>query len=102
MNTNITSELEQELGLSLRALRIRRNLDQQSLAAQAGIALNAVKNLENGGGSTLHSLISVLRALDRTDWLTSLAPTVTISPLQALKSKSVRKRVSRSGKKRHV
>src|SRR3989339_971395 len=99
MNNNVIIELAQNLGQSLRSLRIRRNLDQESLANRAGIALNAVKNLENGKGSTLYSLISVLRVMDRIDWLPSLAPAVTISPLQALKSKSPRKRVSRPGKK---
>ncbi|MFH0921395.1 MAG: helix-turn-helix transcriptional regulator [Fibrobacterota bacterium] len=99
---NTVKEFELELGQNLRALRIRHNLDQQALAAQAGISLNSVKHLENGKGSTLSSLIHVLRVLDRTDWLTSLAPTVSISPLQALKSRALRKRVFRPRGKNNV
>jgi transcriptional regulator with XRE-family HTH domain len=86
---------EAELGRQIRALRLRRNLDQQELAARAGIALNAVKNLENAKGATLRSLVQALRALDRVDWLRTLAPQVSISPVQMLKNKAPRQRASR-------
>ncbi len=88
-------EWESEIGRQLRALRIRKNIDQKQLAEQAGVALNAVKNLESGKGATLTSMIKVLCALERTEWLGSLAPTVSISPMQMLKSKAVRQRASR-------
>ena len=90
-------EWAQELGAQMRALRLRVNLDQVSLADRAGIALTAVKNLESGKGATLNTLIKALRALDRADWLKSLAPPVSISPLQMLKTKPARQRVSRKG-----
>jgi len=95
-NTMMCREWASEMGQQLRALRIRRNIDQKQLAEQAGVALNAVKNLESGKGSTLTSFIKVLRALERESWLSTLAPSVSISPLQMLKSKSDRQRVSRS------
>ena len=41
------------------------------------------------------SLVKVLRSLGRADWLSALAPAVSISPLQALKARPVRQRVSR-------
>jgi transcriptional regulator with XRE-family HTH domain len=88
-------EWEEEIGRQLRALRLRKNIGQQQLAAQAGIALNAVKRLESGKGSALTSLIKVLRSLGRTEWLGSLSPQVSISPMQMLKSKNVRLRASR-------
>jgi len=90
-----TTEWEIELGRQLRSLRLRRNITQQQLAEQAGVALNAVKKLEAGTGSTLASMVKVVRTLERTDWLESLAPAVTISPLRMLKTKSVRRRASR-------
>lgn len=92
--TIATSEWEAELGKQLRTLRLRLDLDQKQLAKQAGIALNAVKNLETGKGATLRSLIRVLRILQRTDWLETLAPTVSISPVQMLKTKAPRQRAS--------
>lgn len=81
-----------ELGEQMRALRLRANLDQVSLAQRAGIGLTAIKNLESGKGATLKTLIKTLRALDRADWLGTLAPSVSISPLQMLKAKPARQR----------
>ncbi len=95
MNLSVTTEeLEARLGQQIRALRLRRNVDQQALAAQAGVALSALKNVESGKGATLKTLLKVLRALDRLDWLNSLSPAVSISPLQLLKQKAPRQRAS--------
>lgn len=79
----------------MRNIRIRQDLDQQQLADRAGIALNAVKNLENGRGVTLRSFIKALRVLNRESWLSTLAPAVSISPMQMLKGGAVRRRASR-------
>jgi transcriptional regulator with XRE-family HTH domain len=93
---SISQELEQRLGKRLRELRILKNLDQRSLAARAGVSLNALKHLEWGKGARVNSLVKVLRALDRAEWLESLAPTVSISPMQLLKAgKREPKRVRR-------
>ena len=83
------------LGEQLRDLRLRQNIDQRQLAEQTGVALNAVKNLEAGKGSTVVTLIKVLRALGRADWIGTLAPPISISPLQLLKVKKVRQRASK-------
>ncbi|OGQ98703.1 MAG: hypothetical protein A2505_01940 [Deltaproteobacteria bacterium RIFOXYD12_FULL_55_16] len=48
----------------------------------------------SGKGATLKTLIKTLRALDRADWLLSLAPLVSISPLQMLKARCRRVSVS--------
>jgi len=90
---------EVELGRQIRTLRLRRNLDQQQLADRAGIALNAVKNLESGKGSTVRSLLQTVRVLNREDWIRSLAPPVSISPIQMLKTKAPRQRASRKRRK---
>ena len=94
MMATTTRELEAELGRQIRTLRLRLDLDQKQLAERAGIALNAVKNLETGKGTSLRSLIQVLRILNRTNWLETLAPTVSISPVQMLKTKTPRQRAS--------
>jgi transcriptional regulator with XRE-family HTH domain len=91
-----SQELEQRLGERLRQLRLLKNISQATLAEQAGVSLNALKHLESGKGARVTSLIKVLRALDRSDWLETLAPVVSISPLQMLKTESrERKRVRR-------
>lgn len=93
-----TEEWEVGLGRQARNLRLRRNLDQQALAEQAGVGLSALKNLESGKGATLKTLIKVLRALGRAEWLETLAPAVSISPLQMLNGKAPRQRASRPRK----
>jgi transcriptional regulator with XRE-family HTH domain len=96
MTEHIASDdWEAELGRQLRNLRLRQDLDQRTLAERAGVALNVVKHLESGKGSTVSSLIRVLRALGRADWLNALSPTVSISPMQMLKAKPARRRASR-------
>ncbi|BBO59735.1 helix-turn-helix domain-containing protein [Mycoavidus sp. B2-EB] len=82
-----TDEWMLHLGNQLRALRIRSGLDQTELAALANSSTGAIKNLENGKGSSLKTLIKVIRALNRTDWLELLAPMLSISPMQILKAK---------------
>ena len=93
-------EWEVELGQQVRTLRLRQNINQRQLADRAGVALNAVKHLETGKGATLSSLVRVLRALNRVDWLRALAPTVSISPVQMLKAKAPRRRASNKKNKK--
>lgn len=82
-----TREWEAIVGEQLRDARVAQDLDQASLAARANISVGAVSNLERGKGSSLKTLIAVVRALGRTDWLEALAPPVTVSPMQMLRSK---------------
>jgi transcriptional regulator with XRE-family HTH domain len=95
-------EWEIGLGQQIRAIRLRLNFDQLTLADSAGISLTALKNLESGKGAAVKTLIKVLRALDRSEWLETLAPPVSISPLQMLKSKKVKQRASSPKKARNV
>ena len=91
-----SAELEQRLGQFLRELRLLKNVDQITLAKNCGVSLNALKHLEAGRGARVSSLVKVLRGLDRADWLESLAPVVSISPMQMLKrGRRERKRARR-------
>lgn len=92
-----TDELESRLGSQIRTIRIQAGHDQQTLAELADVGLSSLKNLENGRGSTLRTLVRVLRALDASDWLDTLAPEPTISPLDVLRgqAKGPRQRVYR-------
>ena len=80
-------QLEALLGEQVRRARIARDLDQATLAELADVSVRAVSNLERGRGSSVRSLVAVLRALGRTDWLETLAPAVAVSPMQLLRSK---------------
>jgi len=91
--------IEAEFGQQIRELRLRNNIDQKQLAEIAGVALNAVKRLESGKTSTTLSLVKVLRALDRADWLFTLAPQVSVSPLEMAKRPAPRVRAYKSRKR---
>jgi transcriptional regulator with XRE-family HTH domain len=87
-----SDEWEQRIGDQFRALRLRRGLDQAEVAAASGVSLGAVKNLEQGRGSTLKTLVKVARTLDRADWLLEIAPPITVSPIEILRSGRGRQR----------
>lgn len=95
MTANTIAEHEAQLGERLRALRLNQNLDQVTLAERAGISVGALKNLENGAGSTLKTLIAVLRVLGRQEWLLTIAPIATINPLNMPRASQQRQRASR-------
>jgi len=92
MQANTVKEFEVDVGEQIKSLRLRKNIDQATLALQAGCSVSALKNLESGNGSTLRTLIAVVRALGRQDWLRNVAPVATISPLSLLKAGQTRKR----------
>src|SRR5262245_5075218 len=79
-------ELAAELGAQVRSQRIRLRLTQEELASAAGVARKAVMRLETGGNPTVHTLLAVLRAIGRADWVRTLAPAVRISPMELLRS----------------
>jgi transcriptional regulator with XRE-family HTH domain len=99
-NDRLTAELQADIGQQLRLLRLRQSVDQRQLAREAGVALNVVKRLESGRGATLKSFIKVLRVLGRVDWLSTLSPSVSVSPLQMVKAKWARQRASRKKSRR--
>jgi hypothetical protein len=51
------------------------------------VSVTALSSLERGKGSSLKTLVAVVRALGRDDWLQSLAPPVTVSPMQLLRAR---------------
>ncbi len=95
VNNATIVELQASLGERLKALRLDKNIDQKTLAERAGISLRAVKNLEGGLGSTLKSLVAVLRALDHDQWLQTIAPIATINPLTLTRTAAPRQRARR-------
>ena len=90
-------ELQAALGKQLQELRIAKNLDQITTAEKAGISEKALRNLEAGRGSSIQTLVRVLKALDSLDGLRLLAPKASVSPLALLRhSETARRRVRRS------
>lgn len=73
---------EVELGAQIRRARLIEDITQEDLATRANISRKALANLESGQGSTVTTLVKVLRALKRDDWLVTLEPEPSVSPLQ--------------------
>src|SRR5690606_26989615 len=87
-----TEDLQARLGGQLRRLRLARDLDQLTLADKAGVSEKALRNLEAGRGSSLSTLLQVLRARDRLDWLETLSPVASVSPMALLRQRPERER----------
>jgi transcriptional regulator with XRE-family HTH domain len=97
-----SDEWQVEVGERLRAARIRADMEQTDVATAANLSTGAIKNLEGGKGSTLSTLIRVLRALDLVDVLESLPPVDMISPLEIVRSRrksALRSRVVKATRK---
>src|SRR3990167_9657120 len=85
-------ELEYSLGEDIKALRLQKNIARKTLCERAGISVNALRNLEGGKGTTLKTLIRVLKTLNRESWLGQIAPRTSINPLHLTKEKEQRQR----------
>jgi transcriptional regulator with XRE-family HTH domain len=99
---NSTSDYEIMIGEQLRRLRISCGMDQSQLASAANISVGAVKNLEGGKGSSLKSLIMVLRTLKADEWLSTLSPEAAVSPMQMLRDQKLKEPRSRVYRSRNV
>jgi transcriptional regulator with XRE-family HTH domain len=73
-----------ELGERLARTRLRRELTQRELAAEAGIGVATVKRLERGHAVGTDNLLRVLRALRLIEGLDVLVPPPPPSPLERL------------------
>lgn len=85
-----------ELGERLRAARLPRNLSQQQLAEEAGVGRMTVQRLEQGGSTSLTSLIRILRALGAVDALAGLLPAPGPSPLEEARRRGRRRQRARA------
>jgi transcriptional regulator with XRE-family HTH domain len=65
---------EQRIGSQVRSARITADLTQAELARRANLSETSVRNLEQGSGSTLKTLVAIARVLDRTAWLEEFDP----------------------------
>lgn len=74
-------QIEQELGKRLKDRRLEMNLSQEEIAKRSGLSRRTITAIENGGGSTLTTLVALLRALQALDTLENFLPDPGISPM---------------------
>jgi transcriptional regulator with XRE-family HTH domain len=93
-------ELELELGRQARAFRIRQGLEQTEVAELAGVSDRTVRALEQGRGSSLSTLLRVMKALGALEGLNHLFPAApTVDPLALLERPNSRRRVVKKRRK---
>ena len=88
-------ELEESLGEDIKSLRLQKNIDRKTLCARAGVSEHALRNLEDGKGTTLKTFIRILKALERESWFNTIAPKTSINPLHIVRAKEQRQRARR-------
>ncbi len=97
-----TAQWAEEFGERVRALRMELNLEQSEVAERASVSRPALHSLESGKGSSLATIIKVLRALDSVEWLSTIhAKRTEPSPMELLRAErampQARSRVRKSG-----
>lgn len=89
------NRIEEEIGKRIQRVRLLKNLTQKGLAEKAGLSRGAISKIERGQGSTLSSLIEILRVLRLLDSFEQIFPTTELSPLEIVKLEGkTRKRAS--------
>lgn len=83
-----------ELGSRLEALRLGRNMTQQTLADEIGITAKSYRQLVAGGGK-LENMVAALRALNALEQLDNFLPAMPPSPLEQLKQRGKQRQRAR-------
>lgn len=89
-----SDELQALLGDRVRRIRLRQGKDQAHTAIKAGVSERALRSLELGNGSSLHTFLLVLKALGALDTLDTLLPAPRVSPMAILEGTQTRQRAS--------
>lgn len=96
----LDTEVLQELGVRIAALRITKKMTQAMLAECAGVSKRTIERMESGKVSIqMTAFIRILRAVDGLERLEILLPHVSASPVeQVLSSTSIatRRRVRKT------
>jgi transcriptional regulator with XRE-family HTH domain len=95
-------DLQIALGQKLRSLRLSVNLDQRTTAEKAGVSERALRNLEAGRGSTVETLLRVLKALDGLHGIEMLVPAISVNPMDLLQRPTAPQRVRRARKNKSL
>jgi len=93
-----TEEWEEYVGAQIRSLRQDEHLTQKALANRANVSLSSLQSLELGRGSSLTTVVKVMRSLGRSDWFETLAPPQPlVSPREQWRvaEQQIRRRVKR-------
>ena len=74
------TQLGKRIGEKLKAIRLKRNITQQSLAEASSISLSSVKKVENGEIGSFDTLLRILRTLGMLESISALFEEDELSP----------------------
>ena len=74
------TQLGKRIGGKLKAIRLKRNITQQSLAEASSISLSSVKKVENGEIGSFDTLLRILRTLGMLESISALFEEEQLSP----------------------
>jgi len=86
--TQMSNEaIRQEIGKRLQRERLNQNITQEQLSNKAGISRRTLVAAEKGEGTSLETLIRILRGLGLLEQLDQFLPRPELSPIQLAKLK---------------
>ena len=94
--------LRTEIGGRLAQLRLARNVTQEALARDAGIALRTLRRLEAGSPCGLDSFLRVALALGVGDVIAAAVPASDIRPIERVSARGVERRRARPAQGREA
>ena len=94
---NSDKQIPSRIGDSLKALRLKQNITQQSIAEASQVSLSTVKKIESGEIGTFDAFLRMLRTLGKLEILQPLVEQEEMSPNEYYefvnsKKKKMRKR----------
>jgi transcriptional regulator with XRE-family HTH domain len=101
-STATSDQIEKALCERLEQIRLARNVTQENLAQQAGVAVRTIRNLEKGAGVSFDTAIRVMTALGVQQALESLLPDPTIRPVERVQARASERRRASSQVKTEV
>lgn len=91
-----SSAILQEIGRRFKELRVRKDIQQETLTEMSGVSISVIIRFEKGENVGMKNVIKLLRAVDLLENLEQLIPEQPISPLQLKKlQKKRRERATR-------
>ena len=90
--------LRSKIGARLARLRLARNVTQEALARDAGIALRTLRRLETGQPCGLDSFLRIAIALGLGDGIADAVPSGDIRPIERVDGRGTERRRARPAK----
>lgn len=76
------SLVQKRIGEKVRAVRLRQNITQRSLAEMSSVSLSSIKKVENGEIGSFDTFIRILRTLGLLEEIQSLCEEEQLSPAE--------------------